>query len=162
MGEVELGSASLTSDGDGFLSRRCPSCSGVFKRTVARISQGELPAPYCPYCAAPNEGDWYTQEQEEYLQASMSRAASKYIQEQLGGMLRGLNSDFLKVSAGKVELPPDPGSPPVESADGFVRVDVPCHENDSFKIVATTGGEVACTVCGIPYPVSDVVEFGAG
>lgn len=161
MGDVVLGSASLTSDSDGFLSRRCPACSGVFKRTVARINAAEFPAPYCPYCSAPNEGDWYTQEQEIYLQASMSRAASNYVQNQLGDMLKGLQSEFFTVTPGKAELPPDPGSPPVDSAEGFVRVDVPCHEDDSFKVVATTGENVACIVCGIPYPVSDVAQLGA-
>lgn len=161
MTEVELGTVTLRGDRDGFLSRECPSCARTFKRAVVRITAGELPSPYCPYCATPNDDDWYTVEQRAYVQAAMERAAMKFATEQFTSMLEGLKSEYLEFKAAPAQLPPDPGAPPSELEEGFIRVDVPCHEEDPFKVEVTTTGLVACTVCGIPYEVDDVAQLGS-
>ena len=159
MTELELGTVTLRGDHDGFLSRKCPSCSRVFKRAVVRISAGEAPAPYCPYCAKANEDDWYTVQQLAYVQAAMEQTAMKHATEEFTSMLRGLKSEFIEFKPGSPQLPPDPGAPPVEPEEGFIRADVPCHEDDPFKVEETTMGQVACTVCGIPNDVGDVVQL---
>jgi hypothetical protein len=161
MTEVEFGTVTLTGDHHGFLSRRCPNCSRVFKRAVVRITAGELPARYCPYCARANEDDWYTVEQRAYVQAAIERAAMKYATEQVTSTLEGLNSEYIEFKAGSPQLPPDPGAPPSEPEEGFIRADVPCHEDDPFMVAVTTTGQVACSVCGIPYDVGEVAQLGS-
>lgn len=158
---VDLGTVSLTGDEDGFLSRQCPSCQRVFKRPVHRIQAADSSAPYCPYCAVANDDDWETAAQQTYYQAAMDRAAMKYVHEQFNKSMGSIQSESLRFTPGTPDLPPDPGSPPPDPSQGFVRVDVPCHEDDPFKVAEATSGDVVCTVCGIPYPIGDVVQLGS-
>lgn len=135
---VDLGTVSLTGDEDGFLSRQCPSCRRVFKRPIAGIHAAQPPAPYCPYCGGANDGDWETAAQQAYYLAAMDRAAMKYVHEQFNASMKSVQSEFLKFTPGTPDLPPDPGSPPPDPSHGFVRVDVPCHEDDPFKVADGT------------------------
>lgn len=158
---VELGKVALTSDSDGFLSRQCPSCGQVFKRPVARMKGDDAPpAAYCPYCSATSDARWDTNAQSAYLQAHMNRLASDYVHRQFREMLDSLSSSSFRVSHGEPDLPPDPGSPPPEPEEGFIQVHVPCHPDDPFKVSQSWSGEVACPICGIPYPIADVADLG--
>jgi hypothetical protein len=75
-------------------------------------------------------------------------------------MLEGLSSSSFSVSHGEVDLPPDPGAPPTEPEEGFILIHVPCHPDDPLKIEHSWSNEVACPICGISYPVSDVADLG--
>ena len=132
---VELGKVALTSDSEGFLSRQCPSCGLVFKRSVARMKGEDAPpAAYCPYCSTTSDARWDTDAQSAYLSAHMNRLATEYVNRQVSEMLDNLNSSMFRVSHGQPDLPPDPGDAPSEPEEGFVQVHVPCHPDDPFKV----------------------------
>ncbi len=119
------------------------------------------PAAYCPYCSAIAEGRWDTDAQSAYFRANAERLAAEYVARQFSEMLDGLSSSFLQVSHEQGDLPPDPGAPPPESLEGFQLVRVPCHPDDPLKIDASWSDDVACALCGITYPVSDVADLGS-
>ena len=159
---VELGKVALNGDSDGFLSRQCPSCRRVFKRPISRMQDSDAsPAAYCPYCGATPEGRWDTDAQAAYFQAHAARLGAEYVATQFREMLEGLSSSFLQVSHEQADLPPDPGAPPPESLEGFRLVRVPCHPDDPLKIDAPWSDDVACPLCGITYPISDVAGLGS-
>jgi hypothetical protein len=118
------------------------------------------PAAYCPYCSATTEGRWDTDAQSAFFRAHAARLGAEYVAKQLRKMSDGLSSSFLQVSHEQVDLPPDPGAPPVESQEGFLLVHVPCHPDDPLKVDASWSDDVACPLCGISYPVSDVADLG--
>ena len=55
------------SDCDGFISKRCPSCIKGFK--VQITDEGDTSLEHCPYCGAPSNDGWFTEEQEAHLAA---------------------------------------------------------------------------------------------
>jgi hypothetical protein len=79
---------SIPSDSQGFLSRKCPACSKLFKIKLGEGS--DEPLSHCPYCDARGD-DWFTDEQRAYVRAVGLNFARDVVSEQLGDMARRLN-----------------------------------------------------------------------
>ncbi len=161
---------SLPLDADGFLRRECPNCERQFKwwntSSVEDDAEEVQEAPeayYCPYCHEPADpGAWWTKEQLEYAQ----RLAAAEV---LGPEMRRFKNDMERGnrrSRGRirfdVSLPPLSRPEPLTEPDDMVRIDVTCHPEEPTKVDEGWGGEVACLVCGVSYPVELVRALPEG
>lgn len=175
-------SMNLPLDSDGFLRRECSSCERQFKwhpnqqqtmpddgdgpvaETLYEDDAGSYPNPehyYCPYCSEPATPDaWWTKEQLEYGKAL---AAAEILGPQLRDLadsLKGMNSRGGLINLSIDADMPDFSRPePLTEPDDMFRMDFPCHPEEPVKIEEGWVGEVACSVCGILYPVDLVQEM---
>lgn len=106
--------ASLPVDGDGFISRECPTCLGRFK---APISEGNIVGRFCPYCGHEGEGCWWTPEQLEYMRALAINA----IQPELDSAFGGLEQSNGLISITVDRSPPPAAVAPAEHDGGETR-----------------------------------------
>lgn len=154
---------SLPLDEDGFLRRECLNCERQFKwwstpdgEDAVEKGKEEVEAYFCPYCYQPSPpSSWWTREQIEYMQ---QLAVSEALGPQLRGMKNNLERGNRRSKWISVEMSaPDLSQPePLTELDDMVRVDVPCHPEEPFKVEEAWDDEVACLVCGIRYPVEIV------
>jgi len=79
---------SIPTDGDGFISRKCPACTKHFK---AKYGEGsDQPLSHCPYCGATGD-DWFTDEQRAYAEAASVNFARSIVSRELGKMAQSFN-----------------------------------------------------------------------
>ena len=79
---------SIPTDTDGFISRKCPACSKLFK---AKYGEGSNhPLSRCPYCGS-SADDWFTDEQRAYVRAAGFNFARGVMNRELGNMARKFN-----------------------------------------------------------------------
>ncbi|AOX65755.1 hypothetical protein BJK06_08315 [Curtobacterium sp. BH-2-1-1] len=149
---------SLPLDGDGFLRRACPNCSGEFAwhsgpANAEAENQPSASQYYCPYCGAPADvDDWMTEEQKEHIQAIGMNAAMNEVNEQFDDLFRPMNSKFLKLTrTGSFDVPDAP-LPLTERDDSEVStvVSSPCHSWEPVK-VHNTAAPLHCLICGAAY-----------
>jgi hypothetical protein len=106
---------SFPSDGDGFFSQQCPSCTKRFKVRVD--DESDHSANFCPYCGVRSEDGWLTEEQEAYAMGVVSEQVVDPMLEDFTRELEGLNrpDGFLSVTGSFERTMPPPK--PVESND---------------------------------------------
>jgi DNA-directed RNA polymerase subunit RPC12/RpoP len=135
---------SLSTDGDGYISQQCPTCSRRFK--VKTNDQGENSVNFCPYCGSESDNAWLTEEQQAYV---MGIAAEKVIDPMLEEFSRELETmnqpgGFITVS-GHFERSEKP-APPIESEEPMSVFTAPCC-NESVKHDGSST-RFHCVVCG--------------
>jgi len=148
-------------DDDGFLRRSCPACRREWKWQAALPQQpgqtkAQAESNICPYCgqrAAVQE--WLTTDQRVYIEGSARPHAIAAVHDALSDIFRGLNGGgVLRVTADEPALPPVP--PQLTETNDMVRIDVPCHPDELFKVDDVWSEGVYCIVCGTPYPQEQV------
>jgi hypothetical protein len=139
---------SFPSDGDGFISQQCPSCSGRFKVPVDESSEESL--NFCPYCGRESTEGWLTDEQEAYAMGQVSEQVVTPMLEEFTRSLNGLNrpGGLLRVT-GSYERSPTPPQP-LESDEPMPVFVAPCcnrpvkHDGSSEVLF--------CVACGSQSP----------
>ena len=79
---------SIPTDSEGFISRKCPECSKLFKIKLGEGS--DKPLAHCPYCNAHGD-DWFTDEQRTYVEAASGNFAQNVVGKKLDEMTRRFN-----------------------------------------------------------------------
>ena len=98
---------SLPADRDGFISKKCPSCTRRFK---ARTDIERL--EHCVYCGASSSTGWYTEEQEAYILAVACEQGVDPLLEEFGrelGQIKGSGSGIsFSAHFERTVVPPKP------------------------------------------------------
>ena len=163
MDEIQI-PISFPLDSDGFLRRACPNCGYEFKWLPTEgDEQPSSPENYfCPYCGKPAPpGEWFTEEQVEYMRAKAVDAAFEVVLrpsiddlaesfEQLGRASGGLFQFTTKV-----EKPTSQQAPPVFEPNDMKRIDFVCHPSEPIKVSEMWDGLVHCLCCG---SISDATQ----
>lgn len=123
-------SVSFSTDIEGFLTQECPHCYRKFK---VKFEQGGGKMGFCPYCSK-QANDWWTREQQEYLNAEIQNKA-------INPLLKGLNSEFFKVKP-KNKL----AIPPIEK-EGLKKFEFSCCR-EMIKILENWDKPLTCIICG--------------
>lgn len=149
---------SLPLDSDGFLRRECPHCMQQFKWHSGPANEeaerhASPPAYHCPLCGQPAGHDsWWTQEQLDYIQAASAPAVTRFIDDQVGKMLKSMKSKHFKIKQTGHMREPDHPNPLVE-ADDMVIVASPCHAYEPVKIPDQHHSPLHCLVCGSAFAI---------
>lgn len=148
-------SATLTTDLDSFVRRRCPSCRFEFKIPEA-LRQS---ARYCPSCG--RDGDvavWHSDAQQRYFQALAAFHGQKLIQDELKKMSSRVNRSRggLRVTTTSRPLGPEPRCP-AELNDMTAEAMACCGR--SMKL-HRTGLAPTCVWCGPLAPAHVRAERG--
>ena len=140
---------SIPTDSDGFISRKCPACSKLFK---AKYGEGsDQPLSHCPYCGS-SDADWFTDEQRVYVRAAglnfargiMGREIGKIAQKFNRGMGRG---GFITAQMSHTTSPNKPLPPiPVESDEPMAIALFDCC-NERVKHDGSLEA-LHCVICG--------------
>jgi hypothetical protein len=143
---------SFPSDGDGFVSQQCPSCTKRFKVRVD--DESDHSANFCPYCGVRSEDGWLTEEQEAYAMGVVSEQVVDPMLEDFTHELESLNrpDGFLSVTGNFERTVPPPK--PVESNDPMPVFTSPCCDEP----VKHDGSAALlhCVVCGkFPEGITD-------
>ncbi len=138
-------------DSEGFLRRRCQSCSREFKwlHTPDGSANAVAPPPggyYCPYCGIQSH-EWMTDAQSALVNETVQREAVQIAQRQLNQAMKDAvrGSKFLsyKESPGK----PMPEPHPLSEDDDMKRIDFQCHPTEPIKIEESWSGSLYCLIC---------------
>lgn len=144
---------SLPLDHDGFLRRECPHCLQEFKWHHGPANEeaelAENPETYhCPLCGEPAGSDsWWTQNQIEHIQQASLPAALQTIEDELGGLFRGVSNKHFSVKQTKSFSAPEAPMPLVEK-DDMTIITSPCHAYEPVKVPETATSPFHCLVCG--------------
>lgn len=147
----------LPLDTDGFLRRECPNCERQFKWHHGPANEeaeqhDEPPAYHCPLCGEPAGHDaWWTQEQLGYAEGLALPATMQAISDELGKAFKKAESDFIRVTPGRVEAPDAPM--PLTEPDDMAIVTSPCHAYEPVKVPNDHTVPLHCLVCGRPFAV---------
>lgn len=142
-------SISIPTDGDGFISRKCPSCSKVFK---AKYGEGsDKPLTHCPYCNATGD-NWFTDEQGAYVRAASVNFARSIVSRDLEKMARDFNRSMPRggfITAKMTHKPsPEQPLPPVPTeSDEPMSVSYFACCNERIKHDGSSGA-LYCVICG--------------
>ncbi len=142
---------SIPADPEGFVSRKCPTCSKLFKIKLGEGS--DKPLSHCPYCNAQGD-DWFTDEQRAYVKASSVNFAQEVVGKKLEEMARGFNrrmpqGGLISMKMTHQSSPKRPPPPkPVESEEpmpvaAFDCCDERVKHDGSTKVLH-------CIICGSP------------
>lgn len=155
--EIQI-SVSLPLDSDGFLRRECPHCMGQFKwhnGPANEEAEGHAPPPayYCPRCGQPAGPDsWFTPAQMEYIEGAAAPTIASIIDDELGGLFKGMSSKHVKVTqTGHLDVPEPPD--PLSEPDDMMIVASPCHGYEPVKVSENHTGPLYCLICGSAFAV---------
>lgn len=140
---------SIPTDDDGFISRKCPACSKLFK---AKYGEGsDKPLSHCPYCDATGD-DWFTDEQRAYVQAVGVNFARSIVSRELGKMAQCFNQGMPRVGfiTAKMTHTPSPERPvPPVPTESDEPMPVALFECCNEKIKHDGSKEALhCVICG--------------
>jgi hypothetical protein len=140
---------SIPADSEGFISRRCPACSKLFK---VRYGQGsDQPLAHCPYCNTRGDG-WFTAEQRAYVEAVTQNFAQGVVGRKLDEMARGFNRSVPRGGfiTAKMTHKPSPRRPvpsvPIEPEEPMPVITFGCC-NETVKHDGSTAA-LHCVICG--------------
>jgi ribosomal protein S27AE len=146
-------SVQLPLDNDGFLRRQCPHCGLEFKwhnGPTADKPPGQIdPAVYyCPRCGvSAQHGDWFTQEQTNFIEESLSGHAFREATDTLQEMFRGVKGLTYKPSYDDEPLPPGT----LHEPNDMIIVTPPCHPWEPVKVPEAATARSYCLICGHPF-----------
>lgn len=141
---------SLSSDEDGFISRECPTCVGLFK---AQVVDGNITVHFCPYCGHEGDDSWWTPEQLEFIQKAAAEAIRPEL-EQIAREFESHSGGFLKITADLSPL--EPAVAPHETPDTMETNFFPCcgarAKLERSRLSGPEGREAQayCVMCGTP------------
>jgi len=137
---------SFNTDSDGFLSQECPACKRRFKVQFTQDASGKS-LTFCPYCGHSGEDCWWTQEQADYVAASLQKEVVPEIKKMArnlermnrpGGAVQFKANRSLRPGA----LPPAPK----ESDDPWPKATFSCCD----EVIKHDGSvrQFHCIICG--------------
>ena len=146
---IEQFNLSLPTDGDGYISQQCPTCTRRFKVHVD--DQGDSPLQFCPYCHATSDNAWWTEEQQEYFMGVAMAQTLDPLLDELSDGIAGLNQTGSLLSFSMRSERSEPPPVPVES-DRVMPIFVhPCcslpvkHDESSSRLFCIGCGQEAST-----------------
>ncbi|WP_165074796.1 hypothetical protein [Paludisphaera rhizosphaerae] len=140
---------SIPTDDDGFISQKCPTCSGLFK--VKHGEGSDKPLAHCPYCGAAGD-DWFTDEQRAYIEAAGRNFALDLVSSELEEMTRDFNREMPRGGfiTAEMSFTPSPEEPlPPVPAESNEPMPVALFECCNERIKHDGSSEVLhCVICG--------------
>ena len=135
----------------GFLRRECPNCERQFKwyqdSTAGLLQEtSDPPIYYCPYCGETAlSGDWWTQEQIEYVEQSTVYAAITDVRHGFKRSMARTRSSLSNVSTRSDD--PEPPCSLIEP-DDMREVQPPCHPMEPTMIDDSWIDALHRLICG--------------
>jgi hypothetical protein len=141
---------SFSTDGEGFISQRCPSCNRKFKIRINE--EGDDSLTHCPYCGCESEEGWLTEEQEAYALGVFAQQAVDPMLEEFTRELNRMNHPGGLISVSGHYEKTNPPPKPVESDEPMPLIIFACC-GEQVKHDGSLS-QLFCIACGKMVDVS--------